>query len=244
MAKQHGLGMDLLIGGYRLGNDVGSISNMSSPVGQQVVTGLDKSAFERICLLRDGMMSFEPFFNPDEDRIHEVLSALPRGDLIVSALVGTAQGAPVYSLSGKQNNYDGSRGADGALTFATTMTGNGWGADWGEILSEGITTSTAAEDLTSVDGAAASAFGLQAYLHLIDFDGTDIDVVIEDSADNATFLPITGAAFTTATAIGAERIHTARDGAVRRYTRVAVSGTFTTATYVVAVNRNVAVAPL
>lgn len=244
MAKRSGLGMDLLVGGYRLGGDVGSISNMSSPVGQQDVTGIDKSAYERISLLRDGMITFEPFFNPASDRAHEVLGALPRTDLIVSALVGTAQGEPVFSISGKQNNYDGNRATDGAFTFGTQLTGNGWGADWGVVLSGGIHDTTGAEDLDSIDGGASSSFGAQAYLHVLEFTGTDLDVEIEDSADDATFASLTGGAFTTVTGIGAERIATARDATVRRYVRVAITGTFTSATILVAFNRNSVVTPL
>jgi hypothetical protein len=239
MAKRGALGSELLVGGSRLSNDIGQVNSITTPVGVQDVTGIDKSARETLLLLRDGSITFTPFFNPATGRAHPILSALPRTDVITSFLVANAQGEPAFCLNGKQNNYDASRSPAGELTFSTTTNGNGYGGEWCEILTDdGITTSTSAENLASLDGGAATDFGLQAYLHVLSFSGTSITVTLEDSADNASFSAITGGAFTAATAAGAERIQTARDATIRRYVRCALTGTYSSAVILVAINRN------
>ena len=245
MVKQSGLGADLLVGGYQIGNDVGQVNNMSCPHTVQDVTGLDKLARETRLLLRDGQIGFTPFFNDATGRAHPVLSALPTTDTITTFLVATtpasgpAQGDPAYCLNGKQIDYNGDRATSGELLFSSSMTGNGYGSEWCEILTDdGVTDSTGAENLGSLDGAASSSFGLQAYLHVLAFTGTSITVTIEDSSDDISFAAVTGGAFTAATGVGAERVQTARDESIDRYLRCALTGTYSAATILVAINRN------
>jgi hypothetical protein len=80
--------------------------------------------------------------------------------------------------------------------------------------------------------------GAQFYLHLTAFTGTSVVVKIEDSADNATFADLAGAAFTSATGATFERIATGASATVRRYLRVITTGTFTSASFVVNAVRN------
>ncbi|WP_372352624.1 hypothetical protein [Streptomyces sp. KL116D] len=87
----------------------------------------------------------------------------------------------------------------------------------------------------------AANFGLQAYLHVFAFTGTSVTVKLQESSDNGVGDPwadVTGGAFTAATAIGAQRIETARGLTVKRYLRAVSTGTFTSATFAVSVNRN------
>jgi hypothetical protein len=70
------------------------------------------------------------------------------------------------------------------------------------------------------------------------FTGTDITVTLEDSADDVTFAAVTGGAFAAKTGIGFERIQTGRTATIRRYTRIATTGTFTSATFLVNFVRN------
>lgn len=238
MAKSSGLGSRLLVDGYNFSNDVGSVSQISIPVGQQMVTGLDKDAVERINLLRDASMTYEPFFNPAVGGIHDVLADLPTTNRVVTFIHTNAANGAAFSMVGKQVNYDGNRAADGSLTFATNQVGNAYGGEWGELLSDGIVTSTGAGNLASRDDGAATDYGLQAYLHVLDFTGTSVTVTIQDSADNSSFSAVTGGAFTAASAVGAQRIATANDLTVARYLRVALSGTYSNAVLAVNVVRN------
>ncbi len=238
MTKRNALGAQLLVDGTILSNDVGSVSSIRCPVGQMNVTGLDRNARERLFLLRDGGIDFAPFFNPASGAAHDVLSALPTTDLTTTFIAVNALDGPAASLIGKQINYDGNRAADGSLMFATSGVGNSYGLEWGELLTNGIITSTAAENLGSRDDGAATSHGLQAYLHVLGFTGTSVTVTIQDSADNSSFSAVTGGAFAAASAVGAQRIATAAGATVRRYLRLALTGTYTSAVLAVNVIRN------
>lgn len=85
----------------------------------------------------------------------------------------------------------------------------------------------------------ATAFGAQAYLSVTAFTGTSVTVAVQDSADGTTFAAVTGLTFTAVTAAPAtQRLATANTATLRRYVRVATTGTFTAATFAVAINRN------
>ncbi len=240
MAKQGGMGDQLYIDGFNVGGDIGSIGNISSPRAQWDVTDITKSANARILLTRDGHMEFSSFFNDDTtagaEGAFQVLKTLPMTDRIITYQRGMGVGSPAASMVSKQMNYDGTRGNDGSLLYATTMEGNGYGLEWGEQLTPGRLTQSGAGNGTSLDfGSISTAFGWSAYLHVLSFTGTSVTVTINDSADNSSFALLTGATFTAATGRTAERIQSASTTAtVRRYVRITTTGTFTNA--VLAVN--------
>ncbi|MGA5435480.1 hypothetical protein ACPCIZ_12900 [Streptomyces cellulosae] len=186
MAKSSGLGAALLIDGIDLSGDIQQVDNISCPVNALDVTGIDKSAYERILGLRDGALSMTTFFNTEEGRAHPTLSTLPTGDVIVSYLHRSTVGAPAASLVAKQINYDGSRATDAGFTFSVQAQGNAYGLDWGDLLTAGIRTDTAATEGASYDYGADQTgnFNAQAYLHVTEFTGTDITISIETSEDD------------------------------------------------------------
>lgn len=244
MAKQAGLGDNLIIGGYDLGADISALGRIGGGPAPLEVTGITVSAMERIGGLRDGSLEFTAFFNPSADRAHEVLSALPTADVLLAYMRGSGLGSPAACLNAKQVNYDGSRAADGAFTFTVTAEGNTYGLEWGVQATPGIRTDTQATDGDSLDGGAASAFGLQAYLLVTAFAGDDVTISLEESSDDGNsdaFVAVTGGAFSQVTAAPyVERIQTARDQAVERYLRVvtATSDGFTSVSFLVVVVRN------
>lgn len=230
MTKQTGLGAHLWHNGYLLSNDFRDFS-IASPRQTMDVTGINKSAFERILLHRDGQISGTVFFNDAAGRAHPVISALPTGDQVVTITpVGAALGYPAASMAGKQINYDGNRDASGELTFSVDQSANGSGVEWG--LSFGELTHTSGTASTSINHGAASTFGWAAYLHVTAFSGTNCTVTIQQSSDNGgSDAFATLGAFTAATAITAERI--SGTGNVEQYVRVITSGTFTSITFTV-----------
>ena len=239
--KQSGLGDALLVAGYDLSGDIGSLGNVGGGPAVQDVTGIDKAAMERIGLARDGRIEFAGFFNPASGRAHERLSALPVGDQVLTYCRGTGFGSPAACLLGKQINYDPTRGADGSLTVAVQAQGNGFGLEWGRLATPGLRTDAAPGNGASLDGGAASVFGLQAYLHVLAVTGTSVTVKLQQSADDGVGDPwadVAGGAFTAASAVGAQRIETARGLTVERYLRVVTTGAFTAATFAVVVVRN------
>lgn len=168
MAKQSGLGDNLYVGGFNLSGDVGSLSSIHGGPKPLVVTGIDKLAFERIGGIRDGGLEFSSWFNPAAGQAHPVLSALPTADVPAMYCRGTVLGNPTACCIGKQINYDPKRGADASLTIDTQIQANGFGLEWGVLLTAGQRTdTTATSPATGLDQTVVStAFGWQAYLQV------------------------------------------------------------------------------
>lgn len=239
MAKQTGLGDNLYVSQYDLSGDVGQVNNISSPRGSTEVTAIDKSAIERLFTTKDGQITFNSFFNDAAGQSHLVLRSLPTADRIVSYFRGTAVGSPACSMLAKQINYDGTRNADGSLTFDTQALANGFGLDWGRQLTAGKITHASATAGTALDGGAASSFGFQAFLHIFSLGSGTPTIKIQSSSDNAgdAYADITGGTFTIQD-VGSERIATAADAAIERYLKVVTTGTFSNLVFAVSVCRN------
>jgi hypothetical protein len=97
-------------------NDFTEVS-FSTPRGIQDVTGIDKSAHERLLLLADFTFSPKGVFNPSANMSHAVFSTVPSTSvnrLVVITVNGTnLQGNLLFS------DYALSRSATGELTFTT-----------------------------------------------------------------------------------------------------------------------------
>jgi hypothetical protein len=238
MAKQGGMGDNFYVDGYNVSGDVGSLARIGGGRAPSEVTGISKSAPERILLQADGAMDYSTWFNDANSAplgAFQVLKALPTTDRIASYFRGTAVGSPAASLVSKQVNYDLTRPQDGTLTFTANHQANGFGLEWGEQLTAGPLTQTGAGNGSSIDlGAVSTLFGWAAYLHVFAFTGTSITVSVQDSADNSSFTTLTGGSFTAATALGAERlVSSSITATVRRYVRISTAGTFSSATFAV-----------
>lgn len=236
MTKKSGLGQGFVLDGIDLSGDTGSADQISIPRPVTEVTDISQFAQERRHLQRDGNLSWSSWFNPD--RAHAELENPPITDRIGTWLTGRNLGDSAKSLVGKQLNYDPTRNQDGSMSIAVQIQANGFGGEWGKLLTAGFETFGGIGDGSSVDFGAATNFGLQAYLQLTAFTGTDITVAIHDSADNSAFALVTGATFTAMTGVGAQRIQTARDQTVRQFVRINLTGTFTSATLVVMIKKN------
>jgi hypothetical protein len=242
MAKQSGLGDNFYVHGIDLSGDTASLGRIGGGPAALDVTGINKSANERIGGVRDGSIEWQSFFNPAVGASHPTLSALPTTDIICSYFRGTVIGGQAASIVAKQLNYDANREQEGALNFAVESQGNGYGLEWGRSLTAGIRQDTAAANGAGVDFGASTSFGLQLYVHLFDFTGTSVTVKVQESSDDAAadaYADVTGATSGALTAVGAVRAQTARNLTVERYLRVVTTGTFTVADIAVMVVKNV-----
>lgn len=246
MSKVSGLGMGIVIDGYSIPGDVQSFNVRGGPAVFET-TGIDKYAFERIGLRRDGSMDLTTYFNPDSvaggqatDQMHVVMRALPLSDRMITAFhpIGEA-----WVLVCKQGNYDPTVQADGGITCAVNAQGNAYGLEVAKVLTGGVLTQGAAGNVASVDFGAGANFGLQAHLQVIAVTGTSVTVKLQESSDNGVgdaWADVVGGGFTAATGRGTQRIQTARNQAVDRYLRVVTSGVFTSATFLVTAEVNLA----
>ena len=201
---------------------------------------------ERIGGLRTGGMSWTSWFNKAPKAQHVALSSLPTVDVQVMYFRGTTLGNPAAACVAKQINYDPTRDADGSLTFDVDAESDGFGLEWGTMVTPGIETDTAAANGTGVDsGAGSTSFGLQAYLQTFDFTGTDVTVKLQESQDDGSpdsYADVTGGGFTQITSGDqhTERIATATNLTVERWIRVVTSGTFSAFEFAVMYVRNAA----
>jgi hypothetical protein len=150
VSKEHGLGSELFVGGYQLSGDVQAVDNISCPTAVLDVTGINKSAYERIHGHKDGSIEMATFFNTATGRAHPVLKTLPTTDTHLMYCHKTTLGNPAACLVAKQVNYDGSRGSDAGFTFKVQAQGNAYGLEWGDQLTAGLRTDTAATNGTGV----------------------------------------------------------------------------------------------
>lgn len=242
MSKQGGMGDAFYLDEFDLSGDVGSLGRVGGGlVGTQEVTGIRKSAPERVGLLNDGAMDFTSFFNDEQsapEGAFTVLQARPVTDRQATYCRGESLGSPAASALTKQITYDPQRGQDGSLTFGINLAPNGYSIQWGNLLTAGTRADTSATSpATGVDlgsDPTSFSFGWTAYLHVVAFTGTSVTVTLQDSADNSTFTSLTGGAFAAATVAGVQRLASSSTTAtVRRYVRAITTGTFTNAEFLV-----------
>jgi hypothetical protein len=242
MAKQAGMGDRLFVAGFDISGDIGSLGKIQGGNSPLDVTGIDKSAMERVGGRRDGSIDFTAYFNPAANQGHDRLKLLPTTDVILTYCRGTTLGNPAAALVAKQVNYDGKREDSGALTFDVSAVANGFGLEWGTQLTAGRRVDSAPANGTGVDlGVGSTAFGLQAYLQVFAFVGTSVTIKLQSSSDNGggdPYSDVAGGAFSTVTGITSERIATSAVQTIEQWLRVVTTGTFSSADFAVMAVRN------
>jgi hypothetical protein len=245
MSKISGIGERFYVNQYDLSGDVGALGTIQAARNQQDVTVLADVAIERLGLLRDGHLAYTAFFDTVTGQEHLVLRNLPQSALITWA-TGTTAGADAASLVANHTDYPVTRGADGSLVTTPTADANGYGMQWGNLLTAGAQLFASAGIGTAVDdyfpsfggiSAPPTNFGLAAYLHVLSIGSGSATVHIQDSAAGVSYADVTGAVFSAAGAATSQRIATSATQAVNRYLRLNVTGTFTNLVCVVSVVR-------
>lgn len=238
--KITGIGANFYIGGFNLSADVSALDNVAGSIKPLDVTGIQSAAHERLGGVRDGTLDFSLFFDIAAGGSHAALSGLPTTDTIASAFIAPlALGSPVCSINAKQVNYDWTRGTDGSLTGKVNTQSNGFGLEWGEALTPGLRTDTAATVGPAQDDGAGTAFGGQAYFQLIAFTGTSVTIDIQSCATVAGSYATTGLtsqAF--ASAPGFQRVSVSNTTTINEFMKVVTTGTFSNAVFAVHFTRN------
>ncbi len=96
-------------------NDVTNL-DFSTPYNQQEVTGVDKSAVERLQLLADFSGTLNCVFNPSANRSHAVLG---EGDMRVIRTISLTVGGKSLSNECLLTSYNLTRAAGGEFTTAS-----------------------------------------------------------------------------------------------------------------------------
>lgn len=235
--KLSAVGSNCYVGTADLSGDIGAVTSMDVMREALPVTGINATGEERIPGRRDGAMAFAAFYNVDTGQEHLTFSAVPQTDVIATVAVGVpALGSPAASMTAKQMNYAGTVGANGSIGFTVNLQANGFGLEWGELLTTGKQSfATGTVSGTAIDlGAVSTAFGAAAYLHVFSVASGTATFTVQDSDDNLSFSAVTGLAFTGATGATTQRLQTAAGATIRQYVRIQGTGVHGAA--VVAVN--------
>lgn len=170
---------------------------------------------------------------------HNLLHTLPTTDQVGTYFRGTTIGQPCCSCNAKQLNYDPTRDTSGNLTLKVDLQGNSFGLEWGVMLTPGLRTDTVATVGAFFDQGAPSttAFGAQAYLQLVEFVGTSVDVqIVHSTTSGGSYTTLID--FGAQTAVGSFRQSISNTTTVDEFLKVNTVGTFTYAQFAVMFVRN------
>ena len=125
MAKQSGLGDYLAVddsgGTVRdISNDVTSYS-IGNPQAMYDVTGLNKSAMERLIGLNDLTVSINGYFNSTSNKSHDVFKTRTGTRTVTLAVGGNSASNPKLEAEMLVNEYNLDRGDDGGLTWTASL---------------------------------------------------------------------------------------------------------------------------
>lgn len=96
-----------------ISNDVTNLA-YATPRGVQDVTGVDKSAIERLLLLADMSVTLNMVFNPTVNAMHTVFRTVPSTSVARTTTLTVA--AQVLAAELLYSDYALTRGQDGSLT--------------------------------------------------------------------------------------------------------------------------------
>tara|TARA_Y100000310_G_C20581634_1_gene763305 strand:+ start:497 stop:913 length:417 start_codon:yes stop_codon:yes gene_type:complete len=125
MAKQSGLGDYIAVDDS--GGNVKDISNditgysINIPQNLLEITGLDKSATERLIGLGDGTVSLNGVFNKASNKSHDVFKVRTGTRTVTIAFGGNTSGYPKLEMEMLVTEYNLERGDDGALKWTSGL---------------------------------------------------------------------------------------------------------------------------
>ena len=120
MAKESGLGFSVIVddsaGSARtISNDITNL-DFATPREEQDITGLDKSARERLLLLADFTVSISGVFNDASNMSHDVFKTVPSSS--VARTVTLAISSQTLACEAFFSDYALSRSSSGELTWS------------------------------------------------------------------------------------------------------------------------------
>jgi hypothetical protein len=125
VAKQSGLGDYVAVddsgGSARdISSDITSYS-INIPQNLLEVTGIDKSAIERLIGLGDGTVSLNGVFDKASNKAHDVFKTRTGTRTVTFALGGNTSGYPKLEMEMLVTEYNLERGDDGGMTWTAGL---------------------------------------------------------------------------------------------------------------------------
>ena len=122
MAKESGLGMSVAVddsgGSARtISNDITNL-DFATPREEQDITGLDKSARERLLLLADFTVTLNGVFDDASNMAHDVFKTVPSTSVARTTTIAIS--GQTLACEAFYTDYSLSRGTDGSFTWTTS----------------------------------------------------------------------------------------------------------------------------
>ena len=119
MAKESGLGMSVAVddsgGSARtISNDITNL-DFATPREEQDITGLDKSARERLLLLADFTVTLNGVFDDASNMAHDVFKTVPSTSVARTTTIAIS--GQTLACEAFYTDYAVSRGTDGSCTW-------------------------------------------------------------------------------------------------------------------------------
>ena len=136
MAKVSGLTTSVTVDdsggtGRDISNDITSFT-VTTPRGEQDITGLDKSAVERLLLRADGTINMTGVFNTATNKSHDVFKTIPtQAGTTTRTVVIVYPGPATLTMECVLTDYSLAFGADGSLIWTVPGSlANGTAPTW------------------------------------------------------------------------------------------------------------------
>ncbi len=235
MAFLHGKDAGVFVAEFDLSGDFTQYTPSFS-VATSDITTMGNTAHIYLAGTTTATLSIQGVFNSATNKSDAEFTAALGNELVVTAspTAAAAIGDDAHMVNGFVEGYQPRSPGNDAVRFSMSMQGTAVGAG-GTILHHNNQESSIG-DHTGVSSvaAAASANGAVGHLHVTEFSGTDATITIEDAATEPTYGSLV--AFTQVTGLTSEKVEVT--GEVLRFARVALTGTFTTITFVVGFARH------
>lgn len=240
MAIKSGLNQRFYVHGNDLSGDTAAITNAEGSFDDYDHTAIDKVAHVHANGQAVGVMEWESFFNDATGQAHDVLSALPLTDVVVTWLLGIAIGDPTFTLVSKlASAYGVNRDPSGAMTIRSRAEGSaGFAFEEGIALTAADDTFSSASSATGIDNTAQTVLGATAVCHVLSIASGTPTILLEDSANSTNGVDGSWATLLT---FGAQAVNTGQRVTsvtnVDDWVRVTMTGTFTDCVVVVTLRR-------
>lgn len=227
MATQHGKSGTVLVGAYNLSSMFNDMTIGRAKQAVQTTTYGDTS-HDFIEGLREGRIELTGLFDgvadKADDRLHTAFVASTLTPVTVSPSDTTA-GNKAFIAQVWNTDYNVTSPVEDVVATGATMLADDRGVEVGHWHAN-LAQQSGALEYSSIDNGASSANGGVGTLHVTQFNGVNATVKVRDSADNVTFAD--KLSFATVTGLTSE--YKTVTGTINRYTRIELSGTFTTIT--------------
>lgn len=219
MSFSHGKNTAVLVGAYNISSYLNEVSSSQS-IDTADTSTFGTSAKTYVVGQNDGTISFSGLYDGATDAIAEIFENIIDTDatpvITIAAGGGLTVGNKATLAQAKQTSYEISAPVSDVVSLSGEFQVTG--GLRGGVLLAAATAHTATTNGSSVDGAASSALGARANLHVTANTRSDTTVIkVQHSADNSTWADLI--TFTTVAATTLTSQTATATGTVNRYLR-------------------------